>query len=148
MGQQARDVRMSAQTDATDRRRATRRPLSTRVAVRTEKAIFFMESVDVSSTGIRVQSEVAIEPGTRCRLVPFFDDVARLFEASGTVVRSVSARDSQDAPHGAPHAAAGRDVPRTDMGIEFEPLKPAEMEALLAILRLADPPPLGRVARM
>ena len=50
---------------AAERRRAPRRKLETRIALKTDKAIFFMESLDISSSGIRVQSEVGIEQGPR-----------------------------------------------------------------------------------
>ena len=56
----------ASEGQTTDRRCAPRRPLHTRVALKTEKAIFFMESLDVSTSGIRLQSEVNIEIGTRC----------------------------------------------------------------------------------
>ena len=115
-----------------DRRRATRRPLVTRVAVKTDKAIFFMESKDISETGIRVVSEVGIPEGTRLVLVPFFDDVARLFETRGTVVRSAEVADGR--------ASRPSDATQADMGIEFDALGQEEMAALLGILRLADAP--------
>lgn len=115
-----------------DRRRATRRPLVTRVAVKTDKAIFFMESKDISETGIRVVSEVGIPEGTRLVLVPFFDDVARLFETRGTVVRSAEVADGR--------ASRPSDATQADMGIEFDVLGQEEMAALLGILRLADAP--------
>jgi PilZ domain len=105
-----------------ERRTAPRRKLETRVAIKTDRAIFFMESVDISSSGIRVQSEIGIEVGTRCRLVPFFDDVARLFEASGTIVRLRESRP------------AVSDAGRSQMGIRFDTLSPSELEALLAVL--------------
>ena len=107
-----------------ERRIAPRRRLETRVALKTDKAIFFMESLDISSTGIRLQSEVGLEVGTRCRLVPFFDDVSRLFEASGTVVRAnevtVESRPGNSS--------------RAQMGIKFDTLSPEELSALLTIL--------------
>jgi hypothetical protein len=115
-----------------DRRRATRRPLVTRVAVKTDKAIFFMESKDISETGIRVVSEVGIPEGTRLVLVPFFDDVARLFETRGTVVRSAEVADGR--------ASRPSDATQADMGIQFDVLGQEEMAALLGILRLADLP--------
>ena len=115
-----------------DRRRAVRRPLVTRVAVKTEKAIFFMESIDISETGIRIVSDVGIPEGTRLRLVPFFDDVSRLFETSGTVVRASEFADGR--------ASRRHDATQSDMGIEFDVLGQAEMAALLGILRLADVP--------
>lgn len=124
------------QESAADRRRAPRRPLKTRVALKTEKAIFFMESVDVSTSGIRLQSEIPIEVGTQCRLVPFFEDVDRLFEASGTVVRV------SDAPSTRSHDAA-----HSQLGIQFDALSPAELEALLGILSRADAPPALRLAQ-
>lgn len=123
----------SSATRSLDRRRAVRRPLVTRVAVKTEKAIFFMESKDISETGIRVVSEVGIPEGTRLVLVPFFDDVARLFETSGTVVRADEVADGR--------ASRPSDATQSDMGIEFDVLGQPEMAALLAILRLADAPP-------
>ena len=114
---------------AAERRRAPRRKLETRIALKTDKAIFFMESLDISSSGIRVQSEVGIEIGTRCRLVPFFDDVSRLFEASGTVVRL------DEVPfEGRPGVAVQSESSRAQMGIHFDTLSPAELEALLGIL--------------
>lgn len=124
--------RTAARTMTSDeRRKAPRRRLETRVALKTDRAIFFMESLDISSTGIRLQSEVGIEVGTRCRLVPFFDDVARLFEASGTVVRITevpfSGRGGMSAPS---------EQTRAQMGIQFDTLSPAELEALLAILSM------------
>lgn len=122
-----------------DRRRARRRPLVTRVAVKTDKAIFFMESMDISETGIRVVSEVGLPEGTRLQLVPFFDDVARLFETSGRVVRIDEVADHR--------AARPSDATQADMGIEFDRLGPAETEALLGILRLADTPSTPTVLR-
>src|SRR5438128_10830189 len=65
----------SKRDEGRERRRDPRRSLQTRVALKTDKAIFFMESLDISTTGIRVQSEIGIEVGTRCRLIPFFDVV-------------------------------------------------------------------------
>lgn len=115
-----------------DRRRSTRRPLVTRVAVKTDRAIFFMESKDISETGIRVVSEVGIPEGTKLRLVPFFDDVARLFETSGTVVRASEVLDGR--------ASRPSDATQADMGIQFDPLGQQEMAALLGILRLAEAP--------
>ena len=122
-----------------DRRRSPRRRLSTRVAVKTEKAIFFMESLDLSETGIRVTSEVELEAGTRVQLVPFFDDVARLFETSGTVVRTSETITERP----------GRltETTASDMGIEFDTLGRPEMEALLAILRQADAPAAPAILR-
>ena len=122
-----------------DRRRATRRPLVTRVAVKTDKAIFFMESMDISETGIRIVSDVGIPEGTRLRLVPFFDDVSRLFETSGTVVRSSEIADGR--------ASRPSDATQADMGIEFDVLGQAEMAALLGILRLADDVPAPALMR-
>ncbi len=122
-----------------DRRRATRRPLVTRVAVKTDKAIFFMESKDISETGIRVVSEVGIPEGTRLVLVPFFDDVARLFETRGTVVRSAEVADGR--------ASRPSDATQADMGIEFDVLGQEEMAALLGILRLADAPNASTLLR-
>lgn len=122
----------NAAESARDRRRARRRPLVTRVAVKTDKAIFFMESKDISETGIRVVSEVGIPAGTKLQLVPFFDDVARLFETSGRVVRIDEVADGR--------AARPSDATQAEMGIEFDRLGPAETEALLGILRLADTP--------
>ena len=113
-----------------ERRRAPRRRLETRVALKTDKAIFFMESLDISSTGIRLQSEVGIDVGTRCRLVPFFDDVSRLFEASGTIVRA-----NEVFVESRPGFAVGSDASRAQMGIRFDTLSPEELSALLAILR-------------
>ncbi len=118
-----------------DRRRAPRHALKTRVALKTEKAIFFMESIDVSTSGIRLQSEIPIEVGTQCRLVPFFEDVAHLFEARGTVVRVA------DAPSARPHESKP-----SELGIHFDPLSQTELEALLGILRRADAAPM-RVAQ-
>ena len=115
-----------------ERRNARRRPLVTRVAVKTDRAIFFMESKDISETGIRLVSEVGIAEGTQLQLVPFFDDIARLFETSGRVVRMGEVADGR--------AARPSDATQADMGIEFDALGPAEMEALLGILRLADAP--------
>jgi len=114
----------------TERRRDARRALQTRVALKTERAIFFLESLDISTTGIRVESEVGLAVGTRCRLIPFFDDVARLFEADGTVVRVQQQQDSD----------------RAHVGIEFDRLNSAELEALLGILRGADTPAAQRPA--
>ena len=128
----------ASESQTTDRRCAPRRPLHTRVALKTEKAIFFMESLDVSTSGIRLQSEVNIEIGTRCRLVPFFDDVTRLFEANGTVVRLSSSSEPVSRPS---------DAGRSDLGIQFDTLSQAELDALLAILRTADAPPV-RMTRM
>jgi len=122
-----------------DRRRATRRPLVTRVAVKTDKAIFFMESMDISETGIRIVSDVGIPEGTRLRLVPFFDDVSRLFETSGTVVRASEIADGR--------ASRPSDATQADMGIEFDVLGQAEMAALLGILRLADDVPAPALMR-
>lgn len=116
-----------------ERRRDTRHPLQTRIALKTDKAIFFMESLDISTTGIRVESQVGIEVGTRCRLIPFFDDVARLFEADGTVVRV------QEIPGEKPMRL--NEPPRAHVGIEFDVLNPAELEALLGILKTADVDP-------
>lgn len=113
-----------------ERRRDPRRPLQTRVALKTDRAIFFLESLDISTTGIRVESEVGLAVGTRCRLIPFFDDVARLFEADGTVVRVQQQTDSD----------------RSHVGIEFDRLNSAELEALLGILRGADMPAAQRPA--
>ena len=53
-----------------DRRKQERRSLQTRVALKTDRAIFFMESKDISTQGICVESEVGLEVGTRCRLIP------------------------------------------------------------------------------
>lgn len=100
--------------------------------MKTDKAIFFMESKDISETGIRVVSEVGIPAGTKLQLVPFFDDVARLFETSGRVVRIDEVADGR--------AARPSDATQAEMGIEFDRLGPAETEALLGILRLADTP--------
>lgn len=113
-----------------ERRVAPRRKLETRVALKTDKAIFFMESLDISSSGIRVQSEVGIEVGTRCRLVPFFDDVSRLFEASGTVVRL-----NEVPVESRPGYTVQSESSRAQMGIHFDTLSAAELEALLSILR-------------
>jgi hypothetical protein len=132
----------SGHSKGLEKRRATRHPLSTRVAVKTDKAIFFMESKDISETGIRVVSELGLPEGTRLRLVPFFDDVARLFETSGTVVRTKEVADGR--------ASRPSDATQSDMGIEFDRLGPAELEALVGILRLADAPqpePLTIAAR-
>lgn len=120
-------------TDRTieERRQFPRRALETRVALKTDRAIFFMESLDISATGIRLQSEVGIDVGTRCRLVPFFDDVARLFEASGTVVRVTEVE--LDGPAGT------NGKMRAQMGIQFDALSPAELEALLGILSMEPP---------
>ncbi len=112
-----------------ERRVAPRRTLETRVALKTDKAIFFMESLDISSSGIRVQSEVGIEIGTRCRLVPFFDDVSRLFEASGTVVRM-----NEVPVESRPGYTVRSESTRAQMGIRFDTLSAAELEALLSIL--------------
>ena len=120
---QSSDDRSESSKRSLDRRRATRRPLVTRVAVKTDKAIFFMESKDISETGIRVVSEVGIPEGTRLVLVPFFDDVARLFEARGTVVRSAEVADGR--------ASRPSDATQADMGIEFDVLG-QEVEALVS----------------
>jgi hypothetical protein len=106
--------------------------------VKTDKAIFFMESKDISETGIRMVSELGLPEGTRVRLVPFFDDVARLFETSGTVVRSREVADGR--------ASRPSDATQSDMGIEFDHLGKDELEALLGILRLADAPKPGLAA--
>lgn len=131
-GRERQDQEQHKNKRSLDRRRAVRRPLVTRVAVKTDKAIFFMESMDISETGIRVVSEVGIPEGTRLRLVPFFDDVSRLFETSGTVVRASEIADGR--------ASRPLDATQADMGIEFDVLGQAEMAALLGILRLADVP--------
>jgi hypothetical protein len=130
-----------AQGASADRRRSPRRRLETRVALKTEKAIFFMESLDISSTGIRVHSEVAIEVGTRCRLVPFFDDVSRLFEASGTIVRV-----NEVSAHGRTGHSVQSESTRAHMGIQFDTLSPAELEALLAIMSMSESAPALAVA--
>jgi c-di-GMP-binding flagellar brake protein YcgR len=116
------EIRALKVSSGADRRCAHRRKLETRVALKTDKAIFFMESVDISSSGIRVQSEIGIEVGTHCRLVPFFDDVSRLFEASGTVVRMRETNRSNS------------EMGTAQMGIQFDALSPSELEALLMIL--------------
>jgi hypothetical protein len=123
------ELKVVRTTNTAERRRAPRRKLETRVALKTDKAIFFMESLDISSTGIRVQSEVGIEIGTRCRLVPFFDDVSRLFEASGTVVRL-----NEVPVEGRPGVPVQSESSRSQMGIRFDTLSPAELAALLGIL--------------
>ncbi len=113
-----------------ERRVAPRRVLETRVALKTEKAILFMESTDVSLQGIRLRSEVALEVGTKCRLVPFFDDVARLFEATGTVVRVSSVPESR------PGRSTGNgDSTLAELGVRFDPLGSAEEGTLRRLVQ-------------
>lgn len=105
------------ETMNTNRRKWLRSPFRSRVAVKTDKAIYFMESWNISAGGAYIESEIQIPIGTECTLVPFVDECANIFEARGTVVRTVE---------------AGR---RYGIGIRFDELASSDMEILDGIVR-------------
>lgn len=100
-----------------NRRKWNRSPFESRVAVKTDKAIYFMESVNISAGGVFIRSEIQIPIGTRCTMVPFVDECANIFEAGGVVVRS--------------HEDEGR----YGIGIRFDRLAPSDMEILDGIVK-------------
>ena len=104
-----------------NRRQTLRSPFRTRVAVKTEKAIYFMESWNISSGGAYIESEIQIPEGTKCSLVPFVDECANIFEAQGIIVRTESRGKHRKGHYG--------------MGIRFDNLTESDLQILDGIVR-------------
>ena len=79
-----------------------------------------METKNIGSGGAYIESEIQVPIGTTCNLVPFMDECANIFEAEGTIIRSVKLGT------------------RYGMGIRFDRIPGGDLDSLKEIVVAAQ----------